>query len=423
MDQAMNTHVLLTIAAAVVGVAVSSAHPAGIIAALLLLPVLVFRQPSRRTCYAAAICHYAGALWPLAVGARNFFGPNVSAAAAIAFRALCALLLALPFALLWTDRTRHLLWRAPLALLLGVVPPLGLIGFASPLTASGFLFPSWSWAGLVLSTAGCGFIAAYPRAGMPFIAALALIADLSYPGDPPPPASWQTVDTHLGAISHGPVSPLREYLAAQTIQQRACASSAKVVIFPESVVPRWTASTDLFWKPSIEAFRREGKTVLIGALVPESLPPQDQDLRAAVDLLRTVHEPETGRRLPRPPQSAIPYFYRNAVIIRGAQTGIFLQRLPVPVAVWKPFALGGAPLQLTGPAVLDLAGQRAALLICYEQVIPWTVWTAALAGPTLLVGMSNDYWATGTPIPRWQALCLHSWSRLFRVPYLLAVNT
>jgi apolipoprotein N-acyltransferase len=250
-----------------------------------------------------------------------------------------------------------------------------------------------------------------------------LIANLSYRGDPQPPANWETVDTHLGAISHGPVSPLREYLAAQTIQQQACASSARVVIFPESVVPRWTASTDLFWKPSIEALRREGKTVLIGALIPQSLPQQDGDLQAAMDLLRTAHEPDTSRHLPVSPQPAIPYSYRNAVIIRGAQTGIFLQRLPVPVGVWKPFGRGGTPLHLTGPTVLDVAEQRAALLICYEQVIPWTVWTAALASPSLLVGMSNDHWATGTPIPRWQALCLQAWSRLFGVPYLLAVNT
>jgi predicted amidohydrolase len=420
----MNTrHVLLTTAATITGVGVSSAHPAGIIAALFLLPVFVFRQASRRSCYAAAVCYYLGALWPLAVGAKNFFGPHVSVAVAIAFWALCAVMLALPFALLWTDRTRHLLWRAPLALLLGVVPPLGLIGFASPLTASGFLFPAWSWTGLALSTAGCGFIAALPRAGIPFLTAPALIANLSYPGDPRPPASWQTVDTHLGAISHGPVSPLREYLAAQTIQHQACASSAKVVIFPESVVPRWTASTDLFWKPSIETLRREGKIVLIGALIPETLPSQDRDLRAAVDLLQAAQESEIGGRLAGPPRPDIPYSYRNAIIIRGAQTGIFLQRLPVPMAVWKPFAGGGAPLHLTGPAVLDLTGQRAALLICYEQVIPWTVWTAALSRPTLLVGMSNDHWATGTPIPQWQALCLHAWSRLFRVPYLLAVNT
>jgi apolipoprotein N-acyltransferase len=78
---------------------------------------------------------------------------------------------------------------------------------------------------------------------------------------------------------------------------------------------------------------------------------------------------------------------------------------------------------LTGPTVLDLAGQRAAVLICYEQVIPWTVLTAAVARPTLFVGMSNDHWATATSIPHWQALCLRAWSRLFGVPYLLAVNT
>jgi apolipoprotein N-acyltransferase len=110
-------------------------------------------------------------------------------------------------------------------------------------------------------------------------------------------------------------------------------------------------------------------------------------------------------------------------IIRGAQSGIFLQRVPVPVSVWKPFSRGGAPLHLGGPAVLELGGERAALLICYEQVIPWTVLTVALAHPTLFVGMSNDHWATGTPIPRWQVLCLRAWSRLFSVPYLLAVNT
>jgi predicted amidohydrolase len=118
-----------------------------------------------------------------------------------------------------------------------------------------------------------------------------------------------------------------------------------------------------------------------------------------------------------------PYPYRNVAIIRGTQPGIVFQRVPVPVSVWKPFSRGGAPLHLGVPAVVELGGERAALLICYEQVIPWTVLTAALAHSTIFVGMSNDHWATGTPIRQWQALCLRAWSRLFWVPYLLAVNT
>jgi predicted amidohydrolase len=407
----------VVLASILIGLAVSTAKPAGIIAALLLLPALAFRQVSRRRCYTAAAGYYAGALWPVAVGAKNFFGPDVSVLGAAAFWAVCALILALPYALLWTRQTGHLIWRAPLAFLIGVIPPLGLIGFASPLTAAGFLFPAWSWAGFALSLASCGLIAAYPKYSTPGVGILALIANLLYPGERQPPADWQAVDTHFGAISHGPVSPFREYLAAQQIQTKAATSPAKVVVFPESVVPKWTISTDLFWKSTIEGLRQNGKIVLIGALIPESLPVRSADFRAAVDLLGTAHPAWLIT------QREEPYYYRNAAIIRGAQSGVFLQRVPVPVSVWKPLSRGGAPLDLTGPAVVELGGERAAVLICYEQVIPWTALTAALAGPTLFVGMSNDYWATGTPIPHWQALCLRAWSRLFRVPYLLAVNT
>jgi len=413
----MIQHTLRCLATVALGLAISCAHPAGIVAAFLLLPAFTFWQPSRRICYAAATGYYVGALWPLAVGAKNFFGPDVSVVGAMAFWAICAILLALPYALLWTDKTRQLLWRAPAALLIGIIPPLGLIGFASPLTASGFLFPAWSWGGFALTLAGCGLIVAYPKVGFLGLTTVALVANILHPGDRQPPSGWQAVNTHLGAISHGPVSPLREYLAAQDIQALAVASSARIVVFPESVVPRWTISTDLFWKPTIDTLRQNGKVVVIGALIPESLPLSNTDIRAAIDLLRTAH---AARPIPR---QAEPYSYRNVAIIRGTQSDIFFQRVPVPVSGWKPFWRGGAPLHLSGPAVLELGGERAALLICYEQVISWTVLTAALAHATLFVGMSNDHWATGTPIPQWQALCLRAWSRLFSLPYLLAVNT
>jgi len=410
-------HTIHCLATVVLGLAVSSAHPTGIVAAFLLLPVFAFWLPSRRGCYAAATGYYAGALWPIAVGAKNFLGPDVSVIGAMAFWAVCALLLALPYALLWTIKTRQLLWRAPVALMIGVVPPLGLIGFASPLTAAGFLFPAWSWGGFALSLAGCGFIAAHPRIGVLSLATVALVANFLYPGDRRLPADWKAVDTHFGAISHGPISPLREYLAAQTIQSQAAASSARVTVFPESVVPRWTMSTDLFWKPTTDALRRNGKIAVIGALIPESPPLSNDEIRAAIEFLRTGHEVRSISR------QAEPYSYRNAAIIRGIQSGIFFQRVPVPLSVWKLFSRGGAPVHLGGPAVLELGGQRAAVLICYEQVIPWTVLTAAMANPTLFVGISNDHWATGTPIRQWQALCLRAWSRLFSVPYLMAVNT
>ena len=145
-----------------------------------------------------------------------------------------------------------------------------------------------------------------------------------------------------GAISHGPVSPLREYLAAQQIQALATASTARIVVFPESVVPRWTVSTDLFWKPTIDTLRQNGKVVVIGALIPESPPLSNGDVHAAIDLLQTAHVAQPI------PGHAEPYYYRNVAIIRGTQSGMFFQRMPVPVSVWKPFSRGGAPLHWAG---------------------------------------------------------------------------
>src|SRR5580658_810540 len=113
-------HSTYRLATVVLGLAVSSAHPAGIVAAFLLLPAFTFWQSSRRSCYGAATGYYAGALWPIGVGAKNFFGPDVSVSGAMAFWAVCAVLLALPYALLWTDRIRQLLWRPPVALMIGI---------------------------------------------------------------------------------------------------------------------------------------------------------------------------------------------------------------------------------------------------------------------------------------------------------------
>jgi hypothetical protein len=99
---------LMLLVAILIGLTVSTANPAGIIAALMLLPAVVLRQPFRRRCYSAATSYYAGALWPLAVGAKNFFGADVSILGAIAFWAVCALLLALPYPVLWAAATRQL---------------------------------------------------------------------------------------------------------------------------------------------------------------------------------------------------------------------------------------------------------------------------------------------------------------------------
>jgi hypothetical protein len=127
-----------------------------------------------------------------------------------------------------------------------------------------------------------------------------------------------------------------------------------------------------------------------------------------------------------PPQNPhIPYSggsYFNAVMVRGADLNMFRQRIPVPIAMWNPLSGHGAPINVFGPGILSVRGERAAVLICYEQLLVWPVVLSMTQRPTVIVAIANDYWATGTPIPRVQRSAVGTWSRLFAVPYLSAVN-
>jgi hypothetical protein len=277
----------------------------------------------------------------------------------------------------------------PLALVLLAIPPLGVVGCASPLVAAGLLFPGTAWFGLALTALVCGLLSSYPALGLALALAFATPAHMFYRSQPAP-RDWRAESTRFGGVGLDTPTPLADYQAAQSIQRIAVRSEARVILFPETVVTNWNPGTDLFWKPTIDTLREQGKTMLVGANVFDS--------------------------------SSRHYF--NSIVIRGAeQRPDFVQRIPIPVAMWKPLSKTGVPLQLGKPGTVMIAGQKAAVLICYEQLLVWPVATSFLSRPTLLVGTANDYWAKNTTVPEIQRACLKSWARLFRVPLLWAQNT
>jgi hypothetical protein len=99
-----------------------------------------------------------------------------------------------------------------------------------------------------------------------------------------------------------------------------------VIVLPESVVPAWTEATSLVWKPAINDLAATGRTLLIGVCVP------------------------TPSRVAA---------YRNAVLILGAERGSVLQRVPVPLGMWKPLSGGGVPLNLFGTGLAPAPGWSA----------------------------------------------------------------
>ncbi len=405
-----------------IGIAFSTAHPAGIVLSIAA-PALALLQPTRPSAYAAAVSYYGGALWSIVPGAGNFFGAHVSLFGALCLWFVATLLLAIPWFLVWTKNGRKVLWRAPAGLMLSVAPPLGLIGWASPLTSAGFLFPGTSWFGLVGCAFATGALALRPKVAIAVVTSLAISLNLFIStGDAPSPRGWQGVNTNLGASSDERSSALAEFETAEFIQHQALASNARVIIFPEAVISSWTAATDAFWDDTLTRLQSAGKTIIVGVKVIEAQPRSAFSADEFALSVAILKSPDAIRRPVLPAPAEEPPAYRNVLVIRGHHNGMFDQRIPVPISMWMPFGRTGVQLHLTGPGILQLEGQRAAVLICYEQLLTWPILTSLLEHPTIIMAVANDYWAHGTTIPRFQLNAVRAWARLMSLPYVSATN-
>lgn len=377
---------LAVFVAACIGVAISF-WPIAFVASIAV-PACALRQRKRIQAAAVAFAYYASAIWLVIPAAKTFFGPKPGLLDGLAIWLCGAALLTIPYALLWTANRRTIALRSILAVIMSVPPPLGIIGVANPITAAGFLFPGTAWFGLAGTVAAIAALCVRPAAAAATIVAIAFSCNLVYPGDPKPPADWEAVNTNFGGLGLNGISADAEFRAAEFIQRRALASKARVIVFPETAVPRWTEATDVLWQPTLDALASSGKTILMGT---------------TFDI---------------PGQAG----YENGITIRGAQTGMFLQHIPVPVGMWNPFGRSSVPLNLLGPSLTTIGHRRVAILICYEQFLTWPILTVALNRPDQLIGIANDYWAEQTQIPGLQQIVLGSWARLFAVTAMFANN-
>lgn len=355
----------------------------------IVFPVLTMLQSSRVGATGVALAYYGVASFPAAQVSSGYFG-QASHAVGVLLWISATMILAASWIILWHPDSQQIIWRLPAALLVVALPPIGIIGWASPLTAAGALFPGLGWYGVLLIVLACTAIGARRWSAVAAIAVASLSANLSYEGPRILQAAWVGVNTRFGR-SVALDDPQVDFSVAENVQKTALDTKAGVVVFPELLVRRWGEGTDLFWQPTFDEMRARGIAVLIGAA----------SARAS-----TRDE------------------YRNTVIIRGASEPMQIdQRIPVPLAMWKPWGGKDAvPLNLFGPATARIAGERAAILVCYEQLLPWSYLSSLWQRPTVLVGMSNANWTKETVIPRNQETTLNAWGRLLGVPVVSATN-
>jgi predicted amidohydrolase len=426
---------LLLFAAVLLGLGISTGRPIGMMAAAGM-PLACLAPGTRKTSFHNAFAYYVGALWPMIPGLEAYWTSELLIP--IVLWILSAILLSVPWVIAWTSAHVHCLWRAPLALMATIIPPLGIVGLASPLTGAGYLFPGTSWLGLAVVALVPGValstqilqlrhrvVVLFSIIGI--CTALSVGAVKLHSHDVKLPPGWIAVNTHFGDVTQ----PFQDFKAAQFIQEKAVEVSARVLIFPESVIPRWSQATEAFWWQSIADCRDRGKILAIGAGIPADTATaeaaveklralESYDFKAALDALRSMRLSLPIGIPKAPPRTDL---VDNTLLIMGADTGTFYQRVPVPIAMWRPFRRGSIPLRLGSPGVLTIDHQRAAVLICYEQMLTYPILASMLQNPTLIVGISNTFWVDRSTIPRYQRNALRAWAKLFGLAYLSAINS
>ena len=289
--------------------------------------------------------------------------------------------------------------------------------------------------GIILSTAALSFrrrcVVVCFAIGFAF--GIAVEGQLFPPRSVESPIGWTAVNTGFGDVSQ----PFRDFAVSEFIWQKSADLEARVLIFPEAVVPRWSDATKLFWQTSLDRARARGQILALGVGLPaaQAQTPQGYreelrelgalDFAAALDALKSADKPHPNYGI-TPARDSIkpqPQPTDNAMVIVGAESGTFYQRVPVPIGMWRPFSRTSVPVRLAGPGVITIDGQRTAVLICYEQMITWPILASMLQHPTVIVGISNTFWVDQTSIPRYQSSALRGWAKLFRLPYFLAVNS
>jgi hypothetical protein len=361
--------------------------PFWLVAAVAAVPAIAYSQATRFACFAVIAAYYATASYPMIPALQAADWVTSSTAANIGIFLLATCLLAAPWALLWSAHRSQKTWRLPVAILLSVIPPVGLIGWASPLLAAGALFPGMGWFGLVLTMLTSSLLVTpMRRAALAALCICILVANtVNLPATPVP--HWNAVDLPSSETASNSDS-LAELLL--TFQGFNNPDSAEVLILPESTIPRWNEATILFLYPLILALEDRQQIAIVGTTFP--IPDSSEQRNGAV-LLGT----------------------------RGERDSYF-QRVPVPIAMWNPFVDSSFRPCFDCPGTVVLGDHRAAVLVCYEQLLLWTLLQSTLESPSVLIGMSSTTWTRQTIIPLAQSRSLQLWGRLFHLPVIEAVN-
>lgn len=351
--------------------------------AAAVFPALWAFAPSRLVSGLVAAAYFLVGSRGLPIGVARYFDAQIAlgiglwVAAAVPFVAV--------HATTWTPQERARPARYALVLTLMAVPPLGIVGWGSPLTAAGILFPGWGWFGLAtMAILLLGMTTRIWPVICVLLEALTIVSAATWSAPQSTPG-WLGIDTEFPASDAGRYGGNAQQRETIGLVREAAEQGAKVVVLPEGALGIWTQTTERLWRRELAA---RDVIVLGGATVVTT---------RGYDNVIVAITPSTAHTL-------------------------YTQRMPVPISMWQPWTQGGARAGYFAQPLSEIAGMRAAPLICYEQLLVWPVLQSFLQSPDLLVAISNGWWAGGSGIDDVQSVAVVAWAALFDRPLVTSFN-
>lgn len=345
------------------------------------------RAKRRGAAWGVMALYYAVALRPILVALPRFSAGGAPAA----LLTWCAVAAGVAgvWAAFWSPRMRkdsvEAVARTAAAMVITAVPPIGIVGIAHPAFAAGIWFPGFGWIGLAAFVLLLGLTRR--DEGIYACIAVSLVGAL-IPSSSPAPDHWSGIDTevvHVAAVNdYG-----AQFEVANASRIALDDSEAHIRILPESSGGVWTREMRQLWQPSLRELGR-AEEVVVGALVP-------------------VGSSESFRSV-------------ALVLGRGGERARYRQRVPVPLAMWRPWAEQTVEANWTGRGVMNLGNRLAGFLICYEQGLLWTTLQSIMQGADVLVTLSNAYWFRGTDAAVVGRVSANAVGRLFGLPVVSAIN-
>lgn len=347
------------------------------------------RSGGRWTAWLVMFGYYLGAGRGLFAGGGVFFADKgvFSLSDGLLIWIGPALMLSAVWALLWGRAS--ILLRSLIAIILVAVPPVGIIGWGSPILAAGAWFPGMGFVGLLLMLLVIGLMAklarnnqdSYTWWSVVSLVFVSLVCNSLYVS--PVKSDWVGVNTTFGD-NH----KQRSFKLISLVQDGLFEQTSSVAIWPEAAGGNWDVNEAFLSDASYDLIQKNRSALLGGHRIVNGM-------------------------------------FVNVVDSVGMNAGIeWRSRMVVPLSMWRPWASNGEKwtADWIGSGVKMFQGENVGVFICYEQVIVWPAVLTMIAKPSILIGVSNEWWSKGTAVPGAQKSSMGSWARLFGLPMITARN-